>query len=68
MTISLKAARVNANLTQEQAGKAIGVSTNTISRWELGVSAPHYRYFSSICETYGLKSYDEIIFLPKNNA
>ena len=68
MAISLRAARVNAGLTQEQAAKAIGVSPNTVSRWELGISAPHYKHLSKICKVYGLKSYDDIIFLPKNNA
>ena len=68
MAMSLKAARVNANLTQEQAAKTIGVSTNTVSRWELGISAPHYKHLANICKAYGLTSYDEIIFLPRNNA
>ena len=40
MAITLKAARVNVGMTQEEAAKRIGVTANTISRWELGISAP----------------------------
>lgn len=68
MAITLKAARVNVGMTQEEAAKRIGVTANTISRWELGISAPTFRYMQPICEAYGLKSYDDIIFFPKNNA
>lgn len=38
MKISLKAARSNRNLTQKQAAVLIGVSEDTISNWERGVS------------------------------
>lgn len=38
MKITLKAARTNKGLTQTQAGKAIGVSKDTISKWERAVS------------------------------
>ena len=34
--ISLKAARVNAGLTQEQAARAIGKTKQTIVNWEAG--------------------------------
>ena len=67
MAITLKAARVNKNMTQGKAAKAIGVSTNTISRWESGKCMPHYKYIPVICEVYG-RSYDELIFLPSNYA
>lgn len=67
MAISLKAARVDAKLTQEQAAEAIGVTQNTISRWENGVSVPNYKHIPSICKAYG-KSYDDIIFLPSDYA
>ena len=36
--ISLAAARVNANMTQEQAAAAINVSKSTINSWENGKS------------------------------
>ena len=68
MAMTLKAARVNAGLTQHQAAKIIGVSINTISRWESGVFSPSFKFVQPICDAYGLNSYNDIIFLPKNNA
>ena len=68
MAISMRAARVNAELTQVEAAKIIGVAPNTISRWEKGISAPTFKYIRPIVEAYGLKSYEDIIFLPTDNA
>lgn len=68
MAISMKAARVNAELTQVEAAKIIGVAPNTISRWEKGISAPTFKYIRPIVEAYGLKSFEDIIFLPTDNA
>ena len=44
MAISMRAARVNAELTQVEAAKIIGVAPNTISRWEKGISSPTFKY------------------------
>lgn len=68
MAISMRAARVNAELTQVEAAKIIGVAPNTISRWEKGISAPTFKYIRPIVEAYGLKSFEDIIFLPTDNA
>lgn len=68
MAISMRAARVNAELTQAEAAKIIGVAPNTISRWEKGISAPTFKYIRPIVEAYGLKSFEDIIFLPTDNA
>ena len=68
MAISMRAARVNAELTQIEAAKIIGVAPNTISRWEKGISAPTFKYIRPIVEAYGLKSFEDIIFLPTDNA
>ena len=68
MAISMRAARVNAELTQVEAAKRIGVAPNTISRWEKGISAPTFKYIRPIVEAYGLKSFEDIIFLPTDNA
>jgi len=38
LKISLKAARVNAGLTQEQAAQAVGRSKQTIINWESGAT------------------------------
>lgn len=61
--ISLKAARVNANLTQSEAAKKIGVTRDTISNWETGKSSPNVQKFQIIEKVYGV-SYDRLNFLP----
>ena len=40
MKISLKAARVNADLTQQEAADKLGVSKHTIVNWERGRTKP----------------------------
>jgi DNA-binding XRE family transcriptional regulator len=67
LKISLKSARVNANLTLEEASKKIGVVKKTLWSWEKGRTFPQSKYIDVICNTYGL-SYDNIIFLQKENA
>lgn len=61
--ITLKAARVNANLTQTEAAKRIGVTRDTISNWETGKSSPNVRMVKVIEKVYGVP-YDSLIFLP----
>lgn len=61
--ITLKAARVNANLTQTEAAKRIGVTRDTISNWETGKSSPNVRIFKVIEKVYGVP-YDSLNFLP----
>lgn len=63
MKITLKAARINKGLTQHEAGKIIGVSRDTISKWERNECVPNIRYISAIERAYGVK-YDNLIFLP----
>ena len=36
LKLSLKAARTNANLSQSDVAKVLGVSKSTVSRWERG--------------------------------
>lgn len=67
MKITLKAARINQGLTQTQAGNAIGVSKDTISKWERNECVPNLKYIPAIEKTYCVK-YDDLIFLPANNA
>ena len=40
LELTLKAARINKGLTQEEAGKKIGVSADVISNWERQISFP----------------------------
>lgn len=62
MKMSMRAARVNARLTQKQAAKKIGVSCDTVGLWERGKSYPSTKHIPKIEETYGVK-YDDISFL-----
>lgn len=54
MIISLRAARINAGLTQEQAAELIGVIRITVSDWEIGKYKPKKVRRQRIAETYGL--------------
>ena len=65
MQISLKAARMNANLTQREAAERLGISRETLSGWETGKRFPDVAQIKKIECVYSV-SYDEISFLPKN--
>ena len=62
MKLSMRAARVNASLTQKQAAEKIGVSCETVGLWERGKSYPSTKHIPKIEEAYGVK-YDDIAFL-----
>ena len=64
--ISLKAARVNANLSQDQVAKELEVSNRTVCSWENGKSFPKADKIDGLCRLYGL-SYDNIDFLPSDS-
>jgi transcriptional regulator with XRE-family HTH domain len=63
--ITLKAARVNAGLTQGKAAAELGISNKTLSAWENGTRVPDISMIEPICKLYG-RTYDSIIFLPNN--
>lgn len=50
--ITLKAARINAGLTQYQAAKAIGVSRESIQNYEEGRCKPKYDTYLKMLEVY----------------
>lgn len=50
--ISLRAARVNANMTQKDAAKAISVDPATIANWEKGFRSPKAEQLYRLCEVY----------------
>ena len=62
LKITLKAARVNAGLKQNEAAKRLGVSNKTLVRWENGETFPKPEQIDALCKLYGM-SYDNIIFL-----
>ena len=57
--ISLKAARINANLTLEDVSKEVGVSVPTLSKWENYITFPTARQLKSQCRLYN-QSMDDI--------
>lgn len=67
MKITLKAARVNAGLTQEYVARHIKKSKNTIVNYENGKSVPDIETGKTLASLYGM-SVDDIIFLPDDCA
>lgn len=59
MQISLKAARVNKSITQEEFAEAIGVSRKTVASWELGKTKPTADKIDQICNVLNVK-YDDL--------
>ena len=62
--LTLKAARVNAGLTQKAAAKKLNVSNKTLGSWENGLTAPNAKKVPDICQLYGI-GYDDLIFLTQ---
>lgn len=52
MKVSLQAARVNANLKQEEVAKALGKSKTTIISWEKGRTEIDKANFEALCRLY----------------
>ena len=67
MEITIKAARVNKDLTQAEAAKLLGVSKDSLWNYENGRSFPDVRVVKKMEEVYEM-SYDNLIFLPNNNG
>ena len=62
MKISLKALRVNKDMSQNQAAEALGVTTKTIQNWESYKTFPTAQQLIKICNIYECGLND--IFLP----
>ncbi|MBQ1296759.1 MAG: helix-turn-helix transcriptional regulator [Clostridiales bacterium] len=52
--ISMKAARVNAGLTQVEIAKRIGKSDATVLAWEKGRKSPRIEEFEAYCRECGV--------------
>lgn len=63
MPMTLKAARVNCGMNQQEAAKKIGVSRTTLQSWESFKSFPTVLHLHAIEAAYNVR-YDDIIFLP----
>lgn len=62
LNISLKAARVNANMTQREWAKALDVTVDTVLNWEKGKSEPRLSDLRKISELSGIPM--DFIFVP----
>lgn len=67
MAVTLKAARVNADYTQKEAAKALGISKGTLTNYEKYRTKPDIEMAQKMAALYGLEV-DGIIFLPNNCA
>ena len=67
MSISMKAARVNAEMTLEAAAKELGITKNTLINYESGKIAPRVDMAQKIADLYGMP-FDGINFLPLDVA
>lgn len=64
--ISLKAARVNAGFSQQEAAKMLGVSKATLQNYETGCTVPDILMSRKIEEVYHFPA--DYIFFGKNYA
>jgi transcriptional regulator with XRE-family HTH domain len=62
LKISLKAARVNANLSQEEVARKMKKSKVTINNWENGKTEIDYGNLNELCRLYSVTIDD--ILLP----
>ena len=63
--MSLRAARVNAQLSQKAAAESLGVSNKTLCSWEKYQTFPGADMVPRICDLYGVP-FDQLNFLPHN--
>lgn len=54
MEITLRAARVNAGLTQQQVEAETGFARSTLTRWETGKGFPRIDDLTTLCKLYGV--------------
>lgn len=54
MLITLKAARVNAGLTLQQAAEKTGFNAASIRDWEYNLHEPRLSKIRKLCEVYGI--------------
>ena len=64
--ISLRAARVNAGLTQQGLAEKLGVTRDSVAAWETGKVAIKKAHLYAICHVTGADPAD--IFLPNESS
>jgi DNA-binding XRE family transcriptional regulator len=62
MAITLKAARVNADMSQTEAAKRLGISKNTLCNYEKYRTIPDIEMSKKIASLYGWSVNDIIFF------
>lgn len=67
MKFKLKTARVDAELSLEEAAKELGITKNTLISYEKYRTIPDIRMGRKMAALYG-KSVDDLIFLPEDCA
>lgn len=65
MKLTLKALRINNNLTQAEAAKKLGISEFTLNNYENFKSFPDVVMIEKILSLYKV-NYNDVIFLPQN--
>lgn len=66
MKIRFAALRVNAQLTQAEAAEKLGISRNTLQKWEEYSSYPDMIQIADLCRIYNCDYND--IFMPSKLA
>ena len=66
LQISLAAARVNAELTQDAVAKELHVSKTTVVNWEKGKVKPTFIVLTTLSKLYGIPI--DNIFLPAKST
>ena len=66
LKITLKAARVNANLTLDEAAERLHTTKQTLISYEKGATYPTVDKLIEICHLYGVRI-ESILFLPKES-
>ena len=62
MAITLKAARVNADMSQQEAAKRLGISKNTLANYEKYKTIPYIEMSKMIAALYNWSVNDIIFF------
>lgn len=65
MQISLKAARVNAELSQQSVAEKLKISKSTLASWEKGRTFPSVIQMQKLCEIYQM-TLDDIFLRSKS--
>lgn len=66
MKVSLKAARINAGMTQQEVCKKMNISNKTLVSWESCETFPKVTQAMDLCDLYGM-SIDDVTFLPNDS-